>query len=124
MAESRRSRSSWREVVARYEARRGEVTMRKFAEEEGLKFGTFRWWVREFRRAEQEQKTIGKSPDIVPVDISGACGVDGNDSTPLRIGNWLEAETAGGIKVRFCEGTRTEYVGALVLRLAGPSLPT
>ena len=50
MSKKSRSRSWWRKVVSRYKARRGEVTMRKFAEEEGgLTYGTFSWWVHEFR---------------------------------------------------------------------------
>ena len=119
MATKRKSRRWWRKVVSRYEVLRGEVTMRKFAEEEGLTYGTFCWWVHELRVSGRKQKSPPEPVTLVPVEVTGASTAQGPTCAPLRLGNWLEAETAQGIKVRFCEGTRTEYVGDLVRRLAG-----
>lgn len=119
MPKKSRSKGWWRKVVSRYEARRGEVTMRKFAEEEGLTYGTFSWWVHFFRHNGRKKKSPPEPVTLVPVEVTGASSAQGPTCAPLRLGNWLEAETTEGIKVRFCEGTRTEYVGDLVRRLAG-----
>ena len=56
MAAKKRSRRWWLSVVRRYEAEKDSITMRKFAEEEGLTYGTFSWWVDFFRHNGRKKK--------------------------------------------------------------------
>ena len=96
------------------------MTMRRFAEEEDLVLGTLSRWVHIYRRHLQKLEDGAKQPvSLVPVDVKGAVETQGAECAPLRLGNWLEAETPQGLKVRFCEGTRSAYVADLVVRLAG-----
>jgi transposase-like protein len=94
--------------------------MCRFAEEEGLVLGTLSRWVHLYRRHLLEEGGQEQQPtSLVPVDVAGAVTAKGNECASLRLGNWLEAETPQGVKVRFCEGTRSAYVADLVVRLAG-----
>jgi len=110
MAARKRSRRWWRRVVRRYEEERGSTTLRAFAEREGLVYGTFSWWVHQFRR-EGREKAKPKPVSLLPVRVVE----DGQaDQVPAPAERWLEAEFPDGLQLRFCEGTGAEYVSQLV----------
>jgi len=84
MPKKSRNRRWWRKVVARYEARRDEVTMRKFAEEEGLIYGTFSWWVHNFRHGGRKKK----SPPEPVVPLHARCPGSLHEFCPSCMRAW------------------------------------
>jgi len=123
MPAKRRSKGWWCKVVDRYEARKDEVPLKQFAAEEGLNCGTFVSKVYRIRKARRSQEPGDGGDDtmqFVPVDVVGLPAAGPMVARPhWHPDNWLEAETPAGLKLRFCEGTSSEYVADLVRRFAG-----
>jgi len=106
------SREDWVGILARYQARRGSVTIREFAAEEGVTFNAMAHRLYGGRG----KKTARRPKDevrLVPVTLS-LPGVDAMEP-PSR---WLELETVRGTRIRFAEGTGGEYVADLVSRIS------
>jgi len=106
------SREDWAGILARYESRRGSVTVRQFAEEEGVTFNAmvYRLYGRPGKKSTRKPKDEVR---LVPVTLS-LPGVDAMEP-PSR---WLELETVRGTRIRFAEGTGGEYVADLVSRIS------
>jgi len=125
MPAKRRSKRWWCKVVDRYEARKDQVTLKQFAAEEGLNCATFIskvYRVRKERQSQQPEEESGsEAMQLLPVDVVGldAAGPMPAARPHWHPDNWLEAETPAGLKLRFCEGTGSEYVADVVRRFAG-----
>jgi hypothetical protein len=104
------SGEDWAEILALYEARRGSVTVRRFAEEEGITFNAmvYRLYGRPGKKSTRKPRDEVR---LVPVTLS-LPGLDAM-KTPSR---WLELETVRGTRIRFAEGhvgctfSETEYL--------------
>jgi len=123
MPAKRRSKRWWCKVVDRYEARKDEVTLKQFAAEEDLNCATFIskvYRIRKARRSQEPSDGGGDTMQFVPVDVVGLPAAGPLVARPhWHPENWLEAETPAGLKLRFCEGSGSEYVADLVRRFAG-----
>ena|GEM_PF-4168755 len=125
MMTKRKSKTWWRKVVDRYEARKRDVTLRQFAAEEGVNYEAFIKMLYGLRREAQSQTNGGRSSgelQLVPVDLvdSGALeGGVGLSMAGVKRENWLEAETPTGTRVRFSDSTSAGYVAELVRRVVG-----
>jgi hypothetical protein len=106
------SREDWAEILARYEARRSSVTVRQFAEEEGVTFNAM-----VYRLYGRPGKKSSKKPTgevrLVPVTVSSP-----TVGALEMASRWLELETVRGTRIRFAEGTGGEYVADLVSRIS------
>jgi hypothetical protein len=113
--------------MKRFWARDTQVTMKEFAATEGVSFNALVYRVYQKEKLEREQakrkKEAAGGVRVVPVTLragvpqseAGAMATrDGVDMLP-----WMEAETAGGVRLRFGVGTDQDYVAGLLLRLAG-----
>ena len=120
----------WLRVMERYAAVRGAVTMREFAEQEGIPYWTFIDWLYGVRKVAQQ---VGPSRGRQSVDAQAVrmlpVHVDGRDVAADRHGVLVdrevvvrertavacivEAELPGGVRLRFAEGTAPEYLGVL-----------
>jgi hypothetical protein len=119
MATNDRSREEWAAIMARYYERKDEVGVRQFAQEEGVSYHAvvYRLYKKpKRRRRDASLPTQAEAVRLVPVEI----GVDSStEPCPLR---WLEAETSSGLRVRFLEGTGSEYVADLMSGMAARGL--
>jgi len=110
MAAKKRSSRWWKKRCDEWEAVRDSVTAREFSETWGINPQTFSWWRHEFRCRER-----ARDASLVPVEV-----VETRPSEPVTMEateRWLEAELPDGIKFRFTEGTKADYVAQLVCRV-------
>ena len=116
MARRKGSKAWWVEQMAEFHRRRSEVTIRGFAEEIGVPFGTFHYQLygkSKSRQRKESKRAAAPETRLVAVDVIGL--PEASEQADRR---WLEAETPRGIRVRFLEGTGSEYVADLMTRIA------
>ncbi len=108
-----RSRRWWRQMVAKYDAVRGQVGLWEFASENGVNRSTLAWWASHLRH-EKQRKGEAQPGALLPVVVAGTKPGAEECGPGLRVDRWLEAELPDGVKLRFCEGTSELYVVGLV----------
>lgn len=123
-------------VLGRYAEVRGSVTMREFAEREGIPYWTFHEWLYGFRRVAEKvgpsrRRRAADDGEVrmIPVRIGDESSVGGSGvvvagagapaAKPMSCGGFVEAELPAGVKLRFTEGTTAAYVASLVQALVG-----
>ena len=108
MAAQKQGARWWAKQTEEWEAVRGEVSAREFAESRGFNPQTFSWWRHELRRRDRE-----RGGSLIPVEV-----VEENPEAKMTSSGfserWLEAELPDGLKFRFSEGTGVEYVAGLL----------
>lgn len=102
MAAEQRSRSWWKQTVARW--KRSGLTAREFGAAEGVSPRTLSWWSSALRRGTRAQRG---SSSITPIEIALP-----TSSARAEV----EIAVAGAV-VRFASGTDAEYVAELVRRI-------
>jgi hypothetical protein len=134
MAKRVKGAGFWVRVLERYAAVRDTVTMREFAEQEGLSYWTFVEWLYGVRKAAEvvgpsrgRQATADVPLRMVPVHVGGVggppslCPEGVAQHVTMResavTASMIEADLACGAKLRFPEGTAPEYVGGVALAL-------
>ncbi len=120
MARRKGSKAWWDEQLADFYLRRSEVTVRGFAREIGVSEGAFNQRLYgECKSPEREtaKPVASQETRLVEVDVVGL-----PDQSEVVTARWLEAETRRGMKVRFLEGTGSEYVADLMTRIAARGL--
>ena len=116
MARRKGSKAWWDEQLADYYLRRSEVSVRGFAKEIGVTHGALGHRLYSESKSLQREKAkraASLETRLVEVDVIGLPA--GSDVVSPR---WLEAETPRGMRVRFPEGTGSEYVVDLMTRIA------
>jgi transposase-like protein len=105
MAE-RRSRSWWKQAVARW--KRSGLTASEFAAREGVSARTLSWWTSTLRRGTRAARGSGEGA-VAPIEIELPRARSGGDA-------YLEI-AVGGAVIRVEVGADVDYVAALVRRL-------
>lgn len=100
MTEVRKGRDYWRGVVRRY--RRGSRTAAEFAEAEGVKLSTLRYWIWKLGSLAE---TVAPPVELIPVEVTG------------RVLAEQIAISIGAVTVRLPRGTDVAYVAMLVREL-------
>jgi len=129
MEHERGSREWWADVVRRFWARGAVVTRKEFARAEGvtLRALTYRAYRKQGGRKEPAQRqAMGADGEVrlVPVSLREGASTQGVRAQALAEtggGNWLEAETVTGLKLRFPVRTDRAYVAGLLLMMNGGS---
>ena len=118
----------WDGVIERCRAARSAgMTMRQFAASEGITFNALAYRVYEPGRKPRCRRNRRKAQDVqlLPVRVTGSAddggcaiksAVPGRDVSP--VGKLVEAETQGGVRLRFEAGTDVRYMAGLLLRPA------
>ncbi len=108
------SREEWAVVMVRCESRDPGVTIREFAEAEGVSFNAIAYRLYEKGKGRKNRPKSGPGEiRLLPVDVGSPVSIGGADMSS----RWLEAETPHGIRLRFMEGTGGEYVADLMSRM-------
>lgn len=103
----RRSRRWWERTVERW--RRSGLSAAAFADREGLKVGTLRWWSSALLHGTRAKH--GSTATAVPIEIAVPAAESlGVDVVEIAI---------GAVAVRCTPGTDVGYVAALVRAIAG-----
>jgi hypothetical protein len=117
-------------MMERYAAVRSAVTMREFAEQEGIPYWTFVDWLYGVRKAAQQvgpsrgrQSMDAAAVRMLPVHVEGTGAEADSHSVVVErevmvrerttAASVVEAELPGGVRLRFVEGTAPEYLGGL-----------
>ena len=111
------SRKEWTAIMARCVLRGPGVTLRQFAEDEGVSFNAivYRLYEKGVKRRRPRQELACSDVRLLPVELPSSATLGSKADPPAR---WLEAETVRGIRLRFMEGTGSEYVADLMSRMA------
>ena len=104
MRSERRSRSWWRETVARW--RRSGLSAREFADAEGLSARTLSWWSSTLRRGTRAERGLLETA-MTPIEIA----------LPARTTTHHVEIAVGDAVVRAEVGADLDYVCELVRRL-------
>ena len=116
MARRKGSKAWWDEQLADFYLRRSEVTVRGFAEEIGVTQGALNhrlYGDSKSLQREKAKRVASQETRLVEVDVVGL-----PEQSKVGTARWLEAETPRGMRVRFPEGTGSEYVADLMTRIA------
>jgi hypothetical protein len=120
MARRKGSRAWWMAQLVELYRRQPEMTIREFTEAFDVPFGQLHYrlydssW--EKHRAEARRRA-GQNEEtrLVAVDVDG---IEFVEEKPGGSSRWLEAVSPRGIRLRFLEGTGSEYVADLMTRIA------
>jgi hypothetical protein len=110
----RRDRRYWCRIIDRYEENKDRMTLKEFAESEGINHWTFKGKLYDIRKERRLLKRSNASEHLRMLPVKLTAEESRNGLADLFTQNWLEAEMPDGVKVRFCEGTSCEYVSGLV----------
>ena len=107
MAHERRPKAWWREALARW--KRSGLTAEEFAELEGVRAGTLRWWSSQLRHGTRAKHG---SSALIPLEIALPSDAVRTTAGTIEI-------VVGEAVVRCDIGADIEYVVALVVALRG-----
>lgn len=109
------SQEEWVAIMARYERLKDRLSVRQFAEDEGVSYHavTYRMYKKSQVKKVRQEKSDGEMR-LLPVELASPDTVSG----PVVAVKWLEAEIPSGVRLRFLEGTGSEYVADLLSQMA------
>jgi hypothetical protein len=105
MSTARRKRAWWENTVTKW--RRSGLTAAQFADREGLKVGTLRWWSAELGRGTRAEHGLSR---VVPIEIDVRQAASGKPAIEITIASAV---------VRCEVGTDVSYLAQLVSALKG-----
>ena len=111
------SKHWWIARLVEFFEKRPEVTVRQFASDIGVAYNALHYRLYDRSQRKLREKALQKSSSemkLVPVDVVGLPTA----TEAIESSRWLEAETPRGIRLRFAEGTGSEYVADLMSRMA------